>query len=162
MPRPARLWITDARGRKVEPLDPAILLLRHDDDVIDRDTLRGIVREIGPGIEKWPRRASIVGVAGVALAMSILGVRLVSMTISTGAFPVGELSQRLPIFIGIAAGLWFHWFAARRVRLSRVRAVMLEHRRCPHCGYDLRALPEVEEDAGVVCPECGCAWPLGG
>ena len=35
---------------------------------------------------------------------------------------------------------------------------MLQHRRCPHCGYDLRGLPPDPHDRAVVCPECGCAW----
>jgi transcription initiation factor TFIIIB Brf1 subunit/transcription initiation factor TFIIB len=37
---------------------------------------------------------------------------------------------------------------------------MLEHRRCPHCGYDLRMLPTDPDDGSTVCPECGCAWGL--
>ena len=39
---------------------------------------------------------------------------------------------------------------------------MLQHRRCPHCGYDLRLLPDDCSDGATVCPECGCAWKLVG
>jgi hypothetical protein len=39
---------------------------------------------------------------------------------------------------------------------------MLKHRRCPHCGYDLRLLPIDSNDGATVCPECGCAWSLDG
>ena len=38
--------------------------------------------------------------------------------------------------------------------------VMLQHLRCPHCGYDLRLLPTDPKDGASVCPECGCAWRL--
>jgi transcription initiation factor TFIIIB Brf1 subunit/transcription initiation factor TFIIB len=37
---------------------------------------------------------------------------------------------------------------------------MLKHRRCPHCGYDIRGLPVDPQDGATVCPECGCAWEL--
>jgi ribosomal protein S27AE len=37
---------------------------------------------------------------------------------------------------------------------------MLEHRRCPHCGYDLRGLPDESNDGATICPECGSAWIL--
>ena len=52
------------------------------------------------------------------------------------------------------------WRGARAVRPKRVRAVMLRHRRCPHCGYDLRMLPTDPTDEVTICPECGCAWRL--
>ncbi len=44
---------------------------------------------------------------------------------------------------------------------NRVASVMLEHRHCPRCGYDIRSLPADTEDGATVCPECGCAWKLG-
>jgi uncharacterized Zn finger protein (UPF0148 family) len=38
---------------------------------------------------------------------------------------------------------------------------VLEHRHCPHCGYDIHGLPPDEADGTTLCPECGCAWRLG-
>ena len=52
------------------------------------------------------------------------------------------------------------WVTAREARVRRVRSVMLKHRRCPHCGYDLRGSPTDPKDAATTCPECGCAWLL--
>jgi hypothetical protein len=49
---------------------------------------------------------------------------------------------------------------ARRARHKRIRNIMLQHLRCPHCGYDLRLLPTAPGDGATVCPECGCAWRL--
>ncbi len=49
---------------------------------------------------------------------------------------------------------------ARAKYVIRVASVMLEHRHCPHCGYDIRELPTDSSDGATVCPECGCAWML--
>ncbi len=48
----------------------------------------------------------------------------------------------------------------KRKRLKEVTAAMLKHTHCPHCGYDLRLLPNDPDDCATVCPECGCAWKL--
>jgi predicted Zn-ribbon and HTH transcriptional regulator len=48
----------------------------------------------------------------------------------------------------------------RCARVNRIRAAMLAHRRCPHCGYDIRLLPTNPADGATVCPECGSAWIL--
>ncbi|MEW6251597.1 MAG: hypothetical protein AB1716_13195, partial [Planctomycetota bacterium] len=53
---------------------------------------------------------------------------------------------------------WIIWFALKRKRFGAVAAAILKHRRCPHCGYDLRLLPVDPTDGATVCPECGCAW----
>ena len=52
------------------------------------------------------------------------------------------------------------WHIARRTYFPRIHWVMLEHQRCPHCGYDLRGLTPDRTDQATVCPECGCAWHL--
>jgi hypothetical protein len=43
---------------------------------------------------------------------------------------------------------------------KRVARVMLMHRHCPHCGYDIRRLPADPTDGATICPECGCAWRM--
>ncbi|MHC4770006.1 MAG: hypothetical protein ACYTEI_15050, partial [Planctomycetota bacterium] len=48
----------------------------------------------------------------------------------------------------------------RRSRRGRVSALMIKHRRCPHCGYSVQGLPVDPADGATVCPECACAWRL--
>jgi hypothetical protein len=60
----------------------------------------------------------------------------------------------------ILSGPLLVFLLARAKYVSRVASVMLEHRRCPHCGYDLHGLGIDEADGCTVCPECGCAWRL--
>jgi hypothetical protein len=157
--RPIR--IRDARGRRVAPIDPAALLLLRRFDAIEEAALRDIVDEIGPGVDKWPRRAAIIGVIGITLAFTVFAVDSIHAAVTTRSLPLDRLLPQLPIFIGVSAGLWFLWFTAKQVRDGKVRAVVLRHRRCPACGYDLRDLPPDDEDDATVCPECGCAWDLG-
>ena len=49
---------------------------------------------------------------------------------------------------------------AQSIEPKKIRRAMLNHLRCPHCGYDIRGLPTDPEDGVTVCPECGCAWQL--
>jgi len=156
--RPIR--IRDARGRKIAPIDPIALLLLRRFDVIAEASLRPIVDEIGSGIDKWPRRAAIVGVIGISIAFTVLAVELILVAVTSVSLLPGQFQQHMPVFIGVTGGLWFLWFTAKQVRDRKVRAVVLRHRRCAACGYDLRALPPDDEDGATVCPECGCAWKL--
>jgi hypothetical protein len=52
------------------------------------------------------------------------------------------------------------WRAGRRGRAKRIGELMLKHRRCPHCGYDVHGLTADPADGATICPECGCAWML--
>jgi hypothetical protein len=61
---------------------------------------------------------------------------------------------------GVIGGVVAPWIAARQARFKKLRGVMLLHRRCPHCGYNLFGLRPAPEDYATVCPECGCAWVL--
>jgi hypothetical protein len=51
------------------------------------------------------------------------------------------------------------WIAIRQAHFKRVRAGLLKHRHCAHCGYDLRGLPTAA-DGNTACPECGCTRRL--
>ena len=51
-------------------------------------------------------------------------------------------------------------YGMKRRRLGHIARAMLQYRRCPHCGYNLRLLPVDPADGATVCPECGCAWLL--
>ncbi len=66
----------------------------------------------------------------------------------------------------IAPNLFFVvWIPAayvqrRRSRRQRVTAIMLKHRRCPHCGNSLLGLPVDPTDGATICPGCTGAWRL--
>ena len=60
----------------------------------------------------------------------------------------------------IVCGVIMPWLSARQARMRNIRSVMLAHKRCPHCGYNLLGLPVEPDDGATVCPECGAAWRL--
>ena len=92
----------------------------------------------------------------MGIALAILGTRLSGGRISTTRFFVS-----LVPYVGILVGMFSSWISLRNARHKKIGKVMLQHRRCPHCGYDIRLLPANPEDDATVCPECGCAWKLG-
>jgi hypothetical protein len=146
--------VKDVRGRTVRQLDPIALHLLHEHDVIDARTLRAIANEDGVRI-KGGERAALAG--SVCCALGVVGL-------FTHAFITGDLrngpSARLVGMLYICSMPWILWFGIRRKRLGNVAAAMLEHARCPHCGYDLNGLQPDPDDGATVCPECGCAWAL--
>ena len=149
----------DARGRMVGQLDPVAMYLLGRPGPIDPEALRAIAEELDPGEVRRRRWKAVGAVLTIILAY-------------TGFFGYFEIFNRWrgwdPVLIGFAV-LYFVWpptffligfLRARRRRLRRIRRVMLRHRHCPHCGYDIRGLPADEPDGATVCPECGCAWML--
>lgn len=145
------------RGRRVTVLDPYLLhkLRRH--DVIPAGALAGIARDLGSG---WARAGQIMFSVIWPLVLVCLAIAHVDKW--GGGFVVHPRELRLwivllAIFIVNVALVWFFSRSGRR---ARVRKIMLKHRRCPHCGYDLRMLPRDPADGATVCPECGCAWRL--
>jgi len=151
--------IKDARGRRVTQIDPvAMHLLHRHDEGIPHEVLRELAREIGIGklADSW--FGLCVGGIGFACAMLLLGDALIQLI--RGSMLLGEFVQRALWYQGIWAIPFAFWRAARRSRFHRIRRAMLRHRRCPHCGYDLRMLPTDPYDGTTVCPECGCVWRL--
>ncbi len=153
-------FIRDDRGRKVTQLDPVAMHLLHRHGTIAADELRAIATALDPN-EVRTRRWKAVGAV------------LVIILAYTGFFGYFEIFNRWrgwdPVLIGFAV-LYFVWpptfffigfLRGRRRRLRRIQRVMLRHRHCPHCGYDIRSLNADPEDGATVCPECGCAWRLG-
>jgi hypothetical protein len=100
---------------------------------------------------------SLVGVTSVAITAPIAITCYVRGWI--GSFSL-VLSLLIPNCIWIC--VFVLWVRTRKVRQQRIGAVMLEHLRCPHCGYDIRGSPVDPKDGAAVCPECGCAWRLEG
>lgn len=105
-------------------------------------------------------RALLAGGAVMALVFLVFGVEIARILVSGVGDLLGVLQQRAPVFIGVGAGLFFTWLMASQIRSRRTQAVMLKHRRCPHCGYDIRGLPTDPDDGATICPECGCACQL--
>ena len=60
----------------------------------------------------------------------------------------------------ILAGPLLAFRMARAKYTSLVASVILEHRNCPHCGYNIQELPSDSADGASVRPECGCVWGL--
>ncbi|MHC5001912.1 MAG: hypothetical protein ACYTJ0_02205 [Planctomycetota bacterium] len=144
----------------VRPLDPLALRLAGHDDPIERAVLDRVVKDVGPGIDRCPRLAAIIGIAGIGLASGIIATRTGLALARSGTVPVGELVRLLPVLVGVVSGLALHCLMARNVRVGRVCSVPLAHRRCPHCGYALEGLPADGTAGLTTCPECGCRWRL--
>lgn len=150
--------IKDARGRTVSQLDPVMMHLLHRPGIIPSDVLREMARHVGLGITRATRGAfwaSIIGLVCLGIALAICTIRLVGGNISTARF-----FRSLVPYTAVLCGLFTCWISLRNARHQQIGNVMLQHRRCPHCGYDLRLLPTDPADGATVCPECGCAWHL--
>lgn len=152
--------IKDARGCSVTQLDPvAMYLLHRNGGVIPHEVLRELTREIGFGKLDESRLGIWGGVVALVCALVLVGSGL--MQLHKGSILFVEFAQRALLYQGIWIVPLAFWKSARRSRFHRIHKIMLEHIRCPHCGYDMRLLPTDPQDGATVCPECGCAWKLG-
>ena len=152
--------IKDARGRKVTQLDPVALhLLRRPNGGIPPDVLRELTRKIGIGRLSNSRVGFWGGVVAFACALLLVGSAIVRL--ATGTITPGVFVWQALLYQGVWIVPLVFWRAACRSRFHRIRQAMLDHLRCPHCGYDLRGLPADRTDGTTTCPECGCAWGLG-
>jgi hypothetical protein len=146
----------DARGRIVKLIDPMPLFILKRHDVIDASALERIAEDLEPGARSR-RLMTPVAVAICVLAIVVVAVDLVI----EGAPARKDLLSILtsPVIIIVVVAAWIiPWATKRTQRMRRVRAVMLRHRRCPHCGYGLDGVPASPDDGATVCPECACAW----
>jgi hypothetical protein len=106
---------------------------------------------------KWQRRGFVACVLLFLLCIAFLVIwKLVRRT---GVDALERVLWPLNLAVFALAAAKF-WQSGRRARAKTVVAAMLEHRRCPHCGYDIRGLPADLKDRATICPECGCAWRL--
>lgn len=150
--------IKDARGRKVTQLDPVEMRLLRRHQVVEPEELEAMADEIGSGLD--PKQRKLMKIFGffIGLLAIVFVIHTADVCLS------GQWRKTFEIFNIGMLNLWI-WpviaFAqARRSRFKKTMKVMLKHRRCPHCGYDLRGLPLAAEDEATVCPECGCAWMI--
>lgn len=150
----------DERGRRVRLYDPMAdwLLARH--DRIDGQTLDHIMGDLDVKAQggRWFIIGGVVFLVVLTLAA---GLGIAASVIEEGGPALGDLKQALwltgpGVGVMLAAGVVWPIAAARRKRRRQLRSVMLAHQRCPHCGYDLQAVPRSGD--GVVCPECACSW----
>jgi hypothetical protein len=150
--------IKDARGRKVTQLDPVELRLLRRHDIIDAEALRAMAEEIGSGLTDQQRKLARVFVVAVAIMFIVFIIHTIDVCIRGRWMEIFDFSRVAMInFLFWPIVLWAH---ARQARFRKIRRVMLAHRHCPHCGYDLRGLPPDEHDGATVCPECGCGWRM--
>jgi hypothetical protein len=141
----------------VRLLDPYELNLLRRHDVIPAEALQPIADEVGFGLPKWQRRGYVTCVI-IFFACVVFLIIWKSMR-GTGVDMVERVLWPLNLAV-FAFGAFQFWRSGRQARARRIGAVMLEHRRCPKCGYDLRLLPADPADGATVCPECGCAWRI--
>ena len=147
--------VTDARNRSITLLDPYELQLLRRHDIVEAEPLQTIVEEVGFGLPKWQQRGYLACVfTFFACVVFLIIWKLVR---GTGIDMLERVLWPLNLAV-FAFGAWQFWRSARRGRAKHICQVMLQHRRCPHCGYDLRLLPADPTDGATICPECGCAW----
>jgi hypothetical protein len=154
--RGRRRVVEDARGRIVTHLDPLVMHLLGRREGIPAETLRAIAMDVDPRWTKYGRLALLV--CGILVLVGVGGhVSYYQFVSGRGWSAVSILTWT---FEGLIPVLWVYvfWHRDHQTGLRRVVLAMLKHRRCPHCGYDLRGLPPDPYDQAVVCPECGCAW----
>lgn len=158
-PRQRTGQIGDDRGQRVTQYDPvAMYLLRRHDAGIAQDVLRELTQRIGIGEFADTRVGLVGGIIAFACTLLLLGSIIVRLI--QGQIAPAEFAWRALLYQGVWIVPLVFWRAARRSRFHRIRQAMLECRRCPHCGYDIRGLPVDPADGATVCPECGCAWRM--
>ena len=146
--------IKDARGRRVTQLDPVALHILQRNEPIEREVIAAIVSEKGIRMTRLEKGAMILSLVLLAALIVTVIIKLL------GGMPWGLLARRMVPTSYLFIWPFIVWGGTRAARFGKIAAAMLKHRRCPHCGYDLRNLPADETDSATVCPECGCAWKL--
>ncbi|MEM7229799.1 MAG: zinc ribbon domain-containing protein [Planctomycetota bacterium] len=150
----------DARGRTVTLLDPVPLYVFGRHDVIDKASLESVMITIDPKIAatgsiRSRRRIGII-IASVVVLVAVIGLGAI---IASGDKTALRTLTMPHMFLPLICGVVIPFIIIRAERMRTLARVMLSHRLCPHCGYDLRDR-EVEDDGATVCSECGSAWNL--
>ena len=146
--------IRDARGRKETQLDPVTMHLLRRHDVIEAEALRAIANEKGVRIRPAERILLIVGIVAF---LAVCGLFITELVLG-GLADAPYAKHASVAFFSLMP--WVIWFNIRQLRFGQVKAAMLKHGRCPHCGYDLKNLAVDGKDGATICPECGCGWKV--
>ena len=159
MALPGSSKIRDARNALVTQLDPVAMYLLGRPGPIAAGALRAMAEELDLN-EVRRRRWKALGAVGV-IAFSYIGFfgyfEFFDRWRGWGPVLVGLVTLYL---VGPSTAFIIAYLRAKRRRRDRILRVMLRHRHCPHCGYDIHNLLADEADGTTVCPECGCAWRL--
>ncbi len=149
----------DERGRLVTQLDPVAMHLLRRHDMIPADTLRAIAETLDPKEVKHRPRAVLLAPIWVLAWYAAWFGYFHFLSTWKGWDPI---LATFGVFYFVFPFAWAYvgFRKAKSARHERIRCVMLEYLRCPHCGYDIRGLPVDTRDGATVCPECGCAWKL--
>lgn len=155
-------YITDARGRLVDMIDPINQSLVRRHGGIDGETLGRLAEEIQPGARRRLCWVIPIVLGGLVIALAILALN----SRTNGRLNWDELVDRImnPVYLPVGAYMLFvlPWtiIQEKRKRKNKTYAVLLKYLRCPHCGYSLQGLSVDATDGATVCPECACAWKL--
>jgi hypothetical protein len=153
--------IRDARGRQVSELDPVKLHLLNQRSVIPAETLRSMTDQILPGARRQRLLQTLSVACGFLLVVGGNVVYFRYFSTWKGLDPVIGTIYVVQVIV-ILSGPVIAYRIARSRYAKGIALVMLTHRHCPHCGYDIRGLPVDSQDGATICPECGCAWQLEG
>lgn len=152
-------YVKDARGESVRVMDPVRLHLLQQASIIPAETLRSMTDKLLPGARRQRLVQIITMVASLLLVGGGYVVWFNFYSSWKGFDPVNMTIMLLQAGLILGGPVLAFRMARARYR-SQISAVMLAHKYCPHCGYDLRNLPVDAADETTTCPECGCAWRL--
>jgi hypothetical protein len=154
--------VRDARGRVVTRIDPITMQALHQPE-LNRSAIETLLNDLEPGLARQLMWRSYV--LRVLFGLAVAGAVFVVLWL------IGDANFRTALEKVYASEFWSFLplvicafvvplIMARRRHRGHILHVLLKHRLCPHCGYDIRGLPADAEDGATVCPECGCAWQL--
>lgn len=152
--------IRDARGRSARVIDPVALAHLGRRDVVAPETLEAIRVELDPSIAATDGRRTRrrFGIA-FAAALGVFGVIAFVAILASGDQNARRTLTEPQFIVPMLVGVVIAATAGRGRRHRTLARVMLAHRVCPHCGYDLRGRSP-EGDGSTVCTECGHAWAI--
>jgi hypothetical protein len=159
--------VIDALGRPVKILDPVALHLVRPltERVLNRPQAipAAALLRLSEDLDRyWTRRGHlIIAVYALGLILCYAGGLFYRYFISSSPnWDLVGMIFHVAQFVLMLGAFYATWAYGRRARRPRVIPVMLRHRRCPHCGYDIRDLTPDGRSGATICPECGSAWNL--
>lgn len=155
--------IKDARGREVSQIDPITMHALHRPWGLGRAAIETVLNDLEPGLVRqltW-RSYALRVLLGLAIMAAVFFVLWLLGDANFRAAMEEVYTSEFWIYLPLVICLFIvPLMMAKRRHRDRVWQVLLKHRMCPHCGYDIRELPTDPTDGATVCPECGCAWKL--